>query len=40
MLPAGRAQIRRMSETGVETNVDGFWGWTPISSRTAPMVAV
>jgi hypothetical protein len=40
MLPAGRAEVRRISETGVETNVDGFWGWTNISSRTTPVAVV
>lgn len=40
MLPAGRAQVRRISETGVEVNADGFWGWHNISSRTTPVAAV
>jgi hypothetical protein len=40
MLPAGRAEVRRVTESGVEFNVDGFWNWHTISSRTAPMVVV
>lgn len=39
-LAGGIAEVRRMSETGIEVNVDGYWGWENISGRTCPMVAV
>lgn len=40
MFPAGIGEIRRISETGVERNVDGYWGWENVMSRATPMVAV
>lgn len=40
MVAGGVAEVRRMSDTGIERNADGYWGWENISGRTAPLVAV
>lgn len=40
ILPGGECEVRRISDTGVEIRLDGFWNWEDVTSRATPMVQV